>query len=211
MGITREEKKRKTKKAIIKAAVRLFGEKGFEKTSIEKLAQEAGIGKGTIYTYFQTKTEIFHAFCEEELEFIHSELSQKTDGNAPLIEQLMTIYMGEFRYVTQNKEFGRLFMQEIIFPQEKEFLKAEGLDNRWLDLVFSIYQRAQGRNELREDIDLLFIAGHFYGLYIMTVSAWYSGRIPTEQVEPGMKMLFQQALDGLSPNANMKVQQQVGE
>ncbi len=199
MAITREEKKRKTKKTIIEAAVKLFGEKGFDKTSIKELAKEAGIGKGTIYTYFQKKTEIFHAFCEEELEFIHNELAQKTDTDAPLIDQLMTIYMGEFRYVTKNKEFGRLFMQEIIFPGEKEFLKAEELESRWLDLVFSIYQRAQNRNELRKDVDLLYIAGHFYGLYIMAVSSWYSGRIPTEEMESGMRMLFKQALEGLAP------------
>ncbi len=207
MGITREEKKRKTKKAIIGAAVRLFSEKGFEKTSIEELARKAGIGKGTIYTYFQTKTEIFHAFCEEQLEFIHNELTHKTDVDAPLIDQLMTIYMGEFSHVTQNKEFGRLFMQQIVFPQEIEQIKAQEIDNKWLNLVFSVYKRAQDRNELRKDIDLLFIAGHFYGLYIMSVSAWYAGRIETNQVEPGMRMLFQQALSGLSPNSNRQDQQ----
>ncbi len=207
MGITREEKKRKTKKAIIGAAVRLFGEKGFEKTSIEELARKAGIGKGTIYTYFQTKTEIFHAFCEEQLEFIHTELANKTDVDAPLIDQLMTIYMGEFRHVTHNKEFGRLFMQQIVFPQEIEQIKAQEIDNKWINLVFSVYKRAQDRNELRKDIDLLFIAGHFYGLYIMSVSAWYAGRIQTDQVEPGMRMLFQQALSGLSPNSNRQDQQ----
>ncbi len=199
MGLTREEKKRKTKRAIVKAAVKLFGEKGFHKTSIKELAKEAGIGKGTIYTYFQTKTEIFHAFCEEELEYIHDEITEKTDSEAPFLDQLMTIYFSEFRYVTENKEFGRLYMQEIIFPQEKEFLKAEELDDRWLNLVFSIYKRAQERNELRKDLDLLYIAGHFYGLYIMTISAWYSGRIPTDEVETGMRKLFQQALDGLAP------------
>ncbi len=196
--MTREERKRKTKKAIIKAAVKLFSEKGFEKTSIEELAREAGIGKGTIYTYFQTKTEIFHAFCEEELEYIFEELIHNTDSNAPLIDQLLTIYMGEFRYVTKNKEFGRIFMQQIIFPLEVEHLKMNELDDKWLNLMYEIYAKAQARNELRKDIDLLFIAGHFYGLYIMAVSAWYSGRIPTEQVEPGMRMLFQQALDGLA-------------
>jgi AcrR family transcriptional regulator len=51
----REVKKRKKRNAIMEAAVRLFSEKGFEKTSIEQLARTAGIGKGTIYSYFQTK------------------------------------------------------------------------------------------------------------------------------------------------------------
>ena len=195
----REQKKRRTRNAIMEAAVRLFSEKGFEKTSIEQLALAAGIGKGTIYSYFQTKTEIFHAFCEDELDFIHSELLAKTDPDALLIEQLMILYMGEFSLISKNKEFGRLLMQQMVFPVETDHVKTREIDDRWLTLVFSICRRAQDRNELRRNLDLLYIASHFYGLYIMTISAWYSGRIQTEEVGPGLRMLFQQALDGLAP------------
>jgi AcrR family transcriptional regulator len=204
----REQKKRRTRNAIMEAAVRLFSEKGFEKTSIEQLARAAGIGKGTIYSYFQTKTEIFHAFCEDELDFIHSELLAKTDPIALLIDQLMILYMGEFSLISRNKEFGRLLMQQMVFPVETDHVKAREIDDRWLMLVFSICRRAQDRNELRRDVDLLYIASHFYGLYIMTISAWYSGRIQTEEVEPGLRTLFQQALDGLAPSDMARTIQQ---
>ncbi len=200
MTQTREEKKRQTRKAIIAAAVRLFDLKGFEKTSIEELAKEAGIGKGTIYTYFQTKSEIFYAFCEEQLEFIHEDLARKTDPSAPLIEQVMTIFMGEFLHVTRNKEFGRFFMQQVLFPPEGDRNRFAEVDNKWLELLFSIYQKAQQRNELRSDIDLLYLAGHFYALYVVVVSSWYAGRIETEEVAPGMRMLFEQVLEGLAPS-----------
>ncbi len=48
MAITREQKKANTRKAILSAAVHLFGKHGFDNTSIDELAKEAGIGKGTI-------------------------------------------------------------------------------------------------------------------------------------------------------------------
>jgi AcrR family transcriptional regulator len=200
MSSIREEKKKKTRKAIVAAAVRLFDQKGFDKTSIEELAREAGIGKGTIYTYFQNKTEIFYAFCEEQLEFVHNELARKNDPDAPILEQIMTIFMGEFLHLSQNKEFGRIFMQKMLFPDDGIKGDFEELDSRWLDLLFSINKRAQDRNELRKDIDLLYLAGHFYGLYVLTVSSWYSGRLETEEIGPGMRLLFQQALEGLAPS-----------
>lgn len=204
MGATREEKKRKTKKAIIKAALRLFDEKGFEKTSIEELARAAGIGKGTIYTYFQNKAEIFYAFCEDQLEFVRSELAQKTDPDAPVVDQAMAVFMGDFVHVTQNSEFGRFFMQQVLFPEERDKNSFAEVDNKWLELLFSIYQRAQDRNELRKDIDPLYLAGHFYALYILVVSSWYSGRIEKEEVEPAMRLLFEQAVEGLAPSAVSK-------
>ncbi len=204
MAGIREVKKQKTRKAIIAAAVKLFAEKGYEKTSIEQLATEAGIGKSTVYTYFATKSEIFLAFCEDQLEFVTEELSrQQCDKTSSLLAQLLTLFMGEYRFVTKNKDFGRIFMREMVFPRELTVEKSNELDNRYLKLLTSMFKESQKKGELRCDIELLFAIGHFYGLYIMTMSAWYSGRLQTdEDVYDAMKIIFEQALAGLAPKGN---------
>ena len=56
MSTLREQKKIKTRKCILDSAIKLFSKKGYEQTSIEELAKEAGIGKGTVYSYFSNKT-----------------------------------------------------------------------------------------------------------------------------------------------------------
>jgi AcrR family transcriptional regulator len=45
---------------IIKAAVDLFRDKGYDTTSIDDIVARAGIGKGTFYQYFKGKEELFH-------------------------------------------------------------------------------------------------------------------------------------------------------
>ena len=200
----REEKKQKTKQAIMDAAITLFSTNGFENTSIEELAKVAGVGKGTVYGYFQTKKEILHAFCEYELDQIHKELVKRANPKAPILDQMLTIYMTEFKYVTQNKEFGRIFMRQTIFPDEndaKNFLKNE---DKYFQLIFPILERAKERGELRKDLELLHITGHFYGLYILLMSAWYSGRIPTKEISTAMELIFRQALEGLQPHPDSK-------
>ena len=79
MAGLREQKKKATRAAIMEAAINLFGERGYESTSVSSLAKAAGIGKGTIYSYFASKNEILLAFCEEELTFIHKEIREKLD------------------------------------------------------------------------------------------------------------------------------------
>lgn len=196
----REKKKEKTKKAILDAAISLFGEKGYEQTSMATLAQKAGIGKSTIYTYFSTKREILIAFCEEELEYVYKEINEQTNSDASMVEQLLTIFMAEFRFVTRNKEFGRLFLRESVFPKELTIEHSHDLDSRFIDILFAIFRKSQQRGELRKDRELLFIAAQFYSLYLITVSSWYSGRLHTEEdVSEGMKMLFEQAIEGLEP------------
>ena len=199
MSSVRETKKQKTRKAIMQAAMTLFSEKGFEKTSIEELARAAGIGKGTIYSYFQTKTDILHAFCEDELVCLHQELTDTADQEIPILQQMVAIYMGEFRLITENREFGRLFMQQTAFPRDVDLEQHLENENNYFQLLFPLLEKAQARGELRKDLDLLYITGHFYGLYLLLVSAWFTGRIQTEEAEVALETLFRQAMEGLQP------------
>ena len=185
----------------MQAAITLFSEKGFEKTSIEELARAAGIGKGTIYGYFQTKSDILHAFCEDELECLHQELTSNADKEIPLLRQMVSIYMAEFSKITENREFARLFMQQTAFPRDVDLERHLNHENNYFSLLFPLLEKARERGELRRDLDLLHITGHFYGLYLLLVSAWFTGRIKTEDAEEALHTLFRQALEGLEPRA----------
>lgn len=66
-----------TQSHILEAAGTLFEQYGYRKTTIEEIAQEAKIGKGTVYLYFKSKEEIgmawlatLHSHIYEELELI---------------------------------------------------------------------------------------------------------------------------------------------
>lgn len=195
----REEKKKNNKRAILESAISLFNENGYDNTSIEQIARKAGVGKGTVYSYFDNKKSIIKGFCEYELETIHNQLIAQTNQDATVLEQMLIIYMTEFHHVTRNPEFGRLYMREVLFPAEADVQKTTELDEKYFDVLFPILQRGQERGELREDIELLHITAHFYSLFIILIHAWFSKRILTEDVEPSMELLFKQVLDGLRP------------
>ena len=200
MSGLREAKKKKTRQAIMNAAIKLFSEKGFKNTSVDELAKMAGVGKSTIYGYFHTKNEIFLAFCEDQVDFAFSDLAKKRDPEAPLKEQLLTLFMGQFRYVTKNYDFGRILSREMVFPKELTIDKSNDLSERYLSALGEILTRAISRNELRDDLELLFISGHFYALYIIVLSSWYERRFQSEQeIEQALEKLLTQAMEGLSP------------
>lgn len=62
---TQEERRAATRAAVIEAAMRLFGETGFEKVRVGDIAAEAGVAKGAVYHHFPTKEAIFEAVFEE--------------------------------------------------------------------------------------------------------------------------------------------------
>ncbi len=200
MSGLREQKKKQNRAAIMEAAFVLFGERGYENTSVADLATTAGIGKGTVYSYFRSKGEILLAFCEDELTCLHLELQRTVPADAPLEEKLLHIFMYEFRYVTKNKGFGRTLMRELIFPKELSTEKSRQIEEQFIQFFVIMFTEAQERGQLRRDIDLTLTCGHFYALYLMSLSAWYSGRLPGEEnVRAALQVMFRQALSGLQP------------
>jgi AcrR family transcriptional regulator len=66
----RTEQVAQTRKALVAAGRRLFGEKGFAATSVDDVAREARVTTGALYHHFATKTALF----ETVFETVHAEL-----------------------------------------------------------------------------------------------------------------------------------------
>jgi len=197
MAGIREQKKTLTRNAIVDAAIKLFSEKGFEQTSMDELARAAGVGKATIYGYFKTKNDIFLAFCEEEVEYAFSALDAKLDAEAPLAEQLVAQIMGQLTYVTRNREFGRIFAREMLFPLDQATSKSREIDVRYLSKLAEVLSRAQARGELPQETDLLLLIGHLHALYIMVLSSFYLNDIVNlDEAELMLCGLVRQTLEG---------------
>jgi len=197
MAGIREQKKQRTRKAIVDAAIRLFAEKGFEQTSMDELARAAGVGKGTIYGYFKAKEQIFLAYCEAKIDYAFVALDRKLDENAPLVDQLVAQMMGQITFVTENHEFGRLFAREMAFPGENAGLAARDLNLRYLSKLGTVLGRARQRGELPADSDLLLLIAHLHGLYLLVLSAFYRGDVTSlEDAAVFMRSLVLQALYG---------------
>lgn len=195
----RETKKKKTRQAIIQAAGNLFREKGFEKTSVEELARASGIGKGTIYSYFRKKSDILKALWQEELECLHDDLTTHTDKDTPILQQMLRFYIYQFKQMTQGSEFARLYLQQALFPWDFYREQQTSIEDSHSRLVLSLLQDAQERGELRKDINPLYLTGHFYGLYLLLIFAWFNGRVRTDEAEIVLETLYRQAMEGIQP------------
>lgn len=57
----RTQQREERRKQILDAALTVFSGKGFHATNVSDVAAEAGVSQGTIYWYFESKDELFHA------------------------------------------------------------------------------------------------------------------------------------------------------
>ena len=89
----RKDKSQAMREKILNTATQLLIQKGSEKTSMQDIAQTAGISKGAIYHHFKSKDEIVLAVMRSRQELMEEEMKQwlKATENLTGREQLQTI------------------------------------------------------------------------------------------------------------------------
>jgi AcrR family transcriptional regulator len=88
MGIKerKEREKERRRQQIIVAAKRVFSKKGYNRSTIEDIAQEAELSPGTLYLYFKNKEELFASLSLRILQYLLIRLKEvrvDTESNAP--------------------------------------------------------------------------------------------------------------------------------
>lgn len=84
-----EEKYLPKKELILKAASKIFADKGFYDARIDEIAKEAGVGKGTVYEYFKSKGELFYQVHQEYIssycQLIEQEISTENTTRGKIL------------------------------------------------------------------------------------------------------------------------------
>src|SRR4051794_10536516 len=97
------------KEGILEAASRQFARHGFKKTSVEDIAREAGVAKGTVYLAYDSKEEIFYHAVHRELRNWVAEVSKIVDPRVPADELLGLASMTAFQYTQSHPLVKDLF------------------------------------------------------------------------------------------------------
>jgi AcrR family transcriptional regulator len=141
---------------ILAAALASFSERGFAATRLEDVATHAGISKGTLYLYFDSKEKLFEAVVRatlvpnlERLEALSAAFEGPT---AHLLERLLLTIGGVVD--SQIGAIPKLVIAEAgNFPELARFYLDEVV-RRGLRLIGAILRRGIGRGEFREvDVD----------------------------------------------------------
>jgi AcrR family transcriptional regulator len=138
---------------ILDAALAVFAQKGFAATRLDDIAAKAGITKGTIYLYFNSKQALFEALARQsigaQLEQIAAHLAGFPGTSAELLRFVLTT-MGRFAMTSDRVVLPRLVLAEAAnFPELAQFWRNEIID-RGMALLGGIIERGMARGEFRK-------------------------------------------------------------
>lgn len=105
MRITKEPEERKQE--ILDTAMRLFQEKGYEKTSISDIAKAIGVAQGLCYRYFPSKEVLFDSVVDQYAGILADALSAPVKGKKLSLRELLEEMPATVE--TKDNDYYRLF------------------------------------------------------------------------------------------------------
>jgi AcrR family transcriptional regulator len=90
------------RESILEAASRAFSRLGFKKTSIDQIARDAGVAKGTIYLACESKEDLFYQAVHRDLRQWIAEVGTMIDPRRPADELLGTIAVASWQYMERH-------------------------------------------------------------------------------------------------------------
>jgi len=110
-----EEIREEKRALIMRVALELFAEKGFHSASISKISERAGISKGLLYNYFDSKEHLIKEIIEDGIDQIFEMLDPNKDGIVTRQEMEVFIEL-MFELMKSNHKFWSLYFSLMLQP-----------------------------------------------------------------------------------------------
>lgn len=148
---------------ILKKALELFSEKGYDATSVREICEAAGITKPTLYHFYGSKEGVYRAIVEGALARFQADLIHALDGEGSLRDRLVRMARSYVEGTRREPELARFVMALIHnSPRSAPATDLVGFYQGILDALARTLDAAVARGELRPgptDVRLLVLMG----------------------------------------------------
>jgi AcrR family transcriptional regulator len=168
-----ERKKEETRSRIITAAVGLFNRYGFEAVTMEQIAEEVDIAKGTLYNYFPAKEAIINAFIQHTFEQRNDDRIARLRSLPDTRSRLTAVFRVLIEGVQAQKDIFEAFMVYRMKQVTSFKPVAEAEQSGLTFLIHEIIELGQASHELRTDLPEDHLAGLFEYALIAAIRPLY--------------------------------------
>ncbi|WP_062349961.1 TetR/AcrR family transcriptional regulator [Herbidospora yilanensis] len=169
---------------LLSAATRLFAEKGFESTSVQEIVAAAGVTKGAMYHYFDSKDDLLHEIYGRVLRMQMDRLQRFADGEGTVAERLHAAAADVINTTVDNLDDSKIFFRSNhqLAPDTRKIVRAERrrYHERFRDLVIE----GQQQGVFRDDVPAEMVVDFFFGS-VHHLGTWYHPDGPLTGTEVG--------------------------
>lgn len=147
--IVDEQMREATRQRILREAAREFARLGFDQANINLIAEQAGIGKGTIYLYFENKRELFLAMLrsitQTQVAAIRAALAMK----GTLQQRLERLFRAFAKLAEEDSDSFNVAMSALYGVNRAFQTEATKLLREYLAVIALVLEESQAAGEIQ--------------------------------------------------------------
>jgi len=190
--LSSEERRRKEKEnrknAILRAARKLFFERGFKSVTVDLIAAKAEVSKGSIYLYFDSKEEIYTQILISASVERHKEIENflKKEGTA---SELLMMFANDYvDFFLDNNELFRILMTFMLHSENMNLTEDQNTQlihttNENILTISEILRKGVDSGEFISDIDIRQVQNALWGLFNGIISLYIYTGAPEKRAE----------------------------
>lgn len=184
---------------ILAAGRELFSRDGFDATTTRAIAQQAGIGTGTLFLYFPEKRDLLLRLFKDDIEPVHRAAVAALADDLPLIDAVARVFRSLYDYYARDPRLSRVFLSELAFLDPARGADLAMFTLEFLQAIARLVTSARDRGELARDADPLAVARTMFRLYYAVLIEWISGVLPSPAAaELELRASLEQLLRGIA-------------
>lgn len=165
----------------METALELFASEGYSHCSIAQLASHAGISKGLMYNYFESKEALLVAIIEEGMQDIMAMMDPNQDG---ILEphEVEGFIRNTFNGIHENLQFWILLINVVLQPPVKEFLDGKPFTSvmeRFGPRLLEYFERMGYEDPM---LEMLTFSAMIEGYGILLVYIFPNDELPKETI-----------------------------
>jgi AcrR family transcriptional regulator len=137
------------------AAMRVIARKGMASATMQEIADEAGVAKGTIYLYFRDRDDLVEKTFESAMGDLHKQVDEALETEGTFEEKLRAVVTAQIRFFQANREFFRLYIS-LRYPegspqqQRRQKRHCQPQYKSRVERIATVLQEAMDRGEIRK-------------------------------------------------------------
>lgn len=191
-----------TRRKLFEAAVTLIAEQGFSSTTVDEIAERAGVAKGTVYYNFASKNELFEELLRHGIELLATSLQEAADASADRggtrVDALDAMIRAGLDFIARYPALTQLYVAELWRTNRAWQSTLMVVRERAITVVEGVLREAVAGGELSEDIDIPLTASALFGMVLVAALDWqsYQPHRSIEDVHASLSRLLQGRVSG---------------
>lgn len=201
-GPPADKRREGTRRRLFEAAVTLIAEQGFSSTTVEEIAERAGVAKGTVYYNFASKSVLFEELLRHGIELLRDALQEAADTVAARgggsVDALDAMIRSGLAFIDRYPALTQLYAAELWRTNRAWQSTLMVVRAQVLAVIEAVLRDGVARDELSAEIDTGLTASALFGMVLVAGVDWksYQPQRSIDDVHAALSLLVQGRVGG---------------